>query len=55
MDNLLVRQRYELYAPSYAAARCYPANTIAPEGVPRSHFLRTQQAVIDRLAADGLI
>ena len=54
MDNLLPRQRYELYAPSYARS-CYPANTIPAAGVARSHFAETQQAVIDRLAAEGLI
>lgn len=55
MDNLLPRQRYELYASSYARS-CYPANTISPAGgVERAHFVSTQQQVVDRLARDGVI
>lgn len=55
MDNLLPRQRFELYAPSYAAHSFYPPNTITPGRTERSHFLRTQQEVIGRLRAEGVL
>lgn len=54
MDNLLPRQRYELYAPSYGR-HCYPANTIPAAGVEREHFAATQEAVISRLASEGVV
>ncbi|MDA8368908.1 MAG: hypothetical protein M0026_03460 [Nocardiopsaceae bacterium] len=54
MDNLLVRQRFDLYAPTYARTSVHPVNNI--DGVPeRSHFREVQASVIDRLAADGII
>src|SRR5690606_30603908 len=54
MENMLARQRFELYAPTYAKYTLYPANTV--DGVPaREDFRRAQQSVIDRLAADGVI
>jgi predicted amidohydrolase len=54
MDNMLARQRFELYAPTYAGVSIHPANTV--DGVPeRAHFRRTQQTVIDQLVADGVI
>lgn len=40
---------------SYEMAARYPPNAVPTAGVPRSHFLDTQRAVIDRLAADRLI
>jgi predicted amidohydrolase len=60
MGNLLARQRLELFAPVYAGAPVYPANTlldasgavVTPE---RSHFLATQREVIERLARLGLV
>ncbi|SEF68645.1 Predicted amidohydrolase [Thermomonospora echinospora] len=55
MMNLLPRQRFELYAPSYAGTSFYPPDTVRPGETERGHFLSTQRAVIDRLAADGLI
>lgn len=54
MENLLPRQRYELYATSYART-CYPANTVPAEGVARSHFVATQRAVIEQLTEHNLI
>ena len=54
MENTLARQRFELYAPTYAATTIHPANTV--EGVPeRTHFRATQQNVIDALAERGVI
>jgi predicted amidohydrolase len=60
MGNMLSRQRLELFAPVYAGAPVYPANTLlGPDGsitVPeRSHFVNTQRKVIERLAALGLV
>lgn len=54
MENMLARQRFELYAPTYAGHSIHPPNTV--DGVPeRADFRRTQQDVISRLAADGII
>ena len=60
MGNLLSRQRLELFADLYGSRSVYPANTLLDEQgaarVPeRAHFAATQQQVIDRLAAAGLI
>ena len=54
MENMLARQRFEIYAPTYSGHSIHPANTVT--GVPdRAQFGRTQQDVISRLAADGII
>lgn len=54
MENMLARQRFEIYAPTYAGRTIHPANTI--NGVPdRALFRRTQEAVIRRLEDDGVI
>lgn len=54
MDNMLARQRFELYAPTYAGTTIHPANRVT--GVPeRGDFRATQQRVIDDLAARGVI
>jgi predicted amidohydrolase len=54
MDNMLARQRFEVYAPTYAGRAIHPANSFT--GVPdRGDFRRVQQSVIDRLVADGVI
>lgn len=54
MENMLARQRFELYAPTYSGRSIHPANTV--DGVPeRADFRRTQQDVISRLEADGII
>ena len=54
MENMLARQRFELYAPTYAGRSIHPANTV--DGIPeRADFRRTQHDVISRLAADGII
>lgn len=55
MGNLLPRQRFELYASSYARHSFYPPNTVRPGETGREHFVTTQRAVIERLAADGII
>lgn len=54
MENVLARQRFELYAPTYAGTTIHPANTVS--GVPdRAHFRSTQQSVIAALDARGVI
>jgi predicted amidohydrolase len=60
MGNLLARQRLELFAPVYAGAPVYPANTLLDDSgavvtPERSHFLATQREVIERLARLGLV
>lgn len=47
--NLLSRQRFELYADSYAQHSYYPPNTLLAETPDRAVFLRNQQEVIKRL------
>jgi predicted amidohydrolase len=55
LNNLLSRQRFELYAESYRQSQFYPANTMLDEEVDRKHFLQTQQTTIERLARIGII
>lgn len=55
LNNLLARQRLELYADSYSQFHFYPANTMLNEGVERKHFIQTQQETIERLAKLGVI
>lgn len=47
--NLLARQRYELYAESYAHQSAYPPNTLLGQPADRQLFTRTQQDVIRKL------
>lgn len=54
MGNLLARQRFELYAESYAHHSFYPPNTLTETPATRSHFVQTQQAVIERLTEAGV-
>ncbi|CAN1211123.1 Aliphatic amidase [Tumidithrix helvetica PCC 7403] len=55
LNNLLSRQRFELFAASYSQAHFYPANTMLDKEIERKHFLQTQQVAIDRLADLGII
>jgi predicted amidohydrolase len=55
LNNLLSRQRFELYAESYRQSQFYPANTMLETEVDRKHFIQTQQATIERLAKLGVI
>jgi predicted amidohydrolase len=55
LNNLLARQRFELYAESYMRSHFYPANTMQDKEVERQHFLQTQQEAIDRLVDLGII
>ncbi|MBW4594280.1 MAG: nitrilase [Brasilonema angustatum HA4187-MV1] len=55
LNNLLSRQRFELYAESYRDSHFYPANTMLEKEVDRKHFIKTQQETIERLAKLGVI
>jgi hypothetical protein len=56
MGNLLARNRFDLYAQSYAGARFHEANGLGDgSGPQRSYFIDAQRAVIERLERDGLI
>ncbi len=54
MENLLARQRFELYAPTYAGTRVHPANQVT--GVPvRTDFRAAQERVVADLVERGVI
>ncbi|WP_026102439.1 nitrilase-related carbon-nitrogen hydrolase [Pleurocapsa sp. PCC 7319] len=55
LNNLLSRQRFELYAASYNQSHFYPANTMQDKNIDRKHFLETQQKAIARLTDLGII
>ncbi|MBO3461714.1 nitrilase [Aetokthonos hydrillicola Thurmond2011] len=56
LNNLLSRQRFEIYAESYRQSNFYPVNTMLDkQEVERKHFLQTQQETIERLARLGVI
>lgn len=54
MENLLARQRFELYAPTYSSVQIHPANQVT--SVPaRSDFRAAQERVVASLAERGII
>ena len=55
MANILSRQRFELYAGSYAKHSFYPPNTLLDKKAERAHFVETQKAVIEKLEKEGKI
>ena len=59
MTNYLSRQRTEIFAAAYGAATVHAANSLMDGDVARipdrAHFVDKQQAIIARLAKDGLI
>ena len=56
MSNLFARNRFDLYASSYAEARFHVANGLGDGAAPdRSYFIDAQRAVIDALTNEGLI
>jgi len=55
LNNILSRQRFELYAQSYSQSKFYPANTMLDQEVQRQHFIQTQQKTIERLSQLGVI
>ena len=55
MENLLARQRFDLFAEGYRTHQHYPANTMLSGIPPRSHFVETQRATIARLIVSGVL
>jgi predicted amidohydrolase len=55
LNNLLSRQRFELYADSYSQFQFYPPNTMLTPNIDRKHFIQTQQTTIERLVKLGII
>lgn len=59
MANTLARQRFELFAESYARYTFYPANTLldvlSNGTAERTHFVKTQQETIERLVQSGVL
>lgn len=55
MANILSRQRFELYAESYAKNSFYPPNSLLEKKAERSHFIETQKSVIEKLEKDKII
>ncbi|AFY49215.1 putative amidohydrolase [Nostoc sp. PCC 7524] len=55
LNNLLSRQRWELYAQSYNQSKFYPPNTMLNPAVDRKHFIQTQEQTIKRLSELGII
>ncbi|MDJ0703501.1 MAG: nitrilase-related carbon-nitrogen hydrolase [Leptolyngbyaceae cyanobacterium MO_188.B28] len=55
LNNLLARQRPELYVECYRQARMYPPNTMLEGKTDRQHFIQTQRETIEQLAKLGVI
>jgi len=55
MQNMLARQRFELYAESYAKHSFHPPNTMLKAKPTRELFLETQKQTIKRLQEMGVI
>ncbi len=53
--NITSRQRFELYAESYAKNSFYPPNTLLENKAERSHFVETQKSVIEKLEKNEII
>ncbi len=55
MGNLLARQRFELFAQSYAGHSFYPPNTLAGGLQDRQQLVQTQLETIRKLSEEGVI
>ena len=55
MDNLLARQRFDLFAEGYRTRQHYPANTMLGGIPPRAHFMEIQRSTIARLIEKGIL
>ena len=55
MSNFIARQRFELYAKSYADHSFYPANNLAETTPNRAHFIDNQKITIEKLKEKGVI
>ena len=54
MNNYLSRQRFELFAPTYAQS-VYPPNSLLDKSPSRSHYTQQQLSVIEALQQKGII
>ena len=54
MTHFLSRQRFELFAPTYAGS-VYPADNLEGGLSGRKHFIDTQRNVIEELRTRGVI
>lgn len=56
MNNLLARQRFELYADTYANHKAYPANVLLDKKIENKQlFIDTQHEVIQKMQKKNLI
>ena len=55
MENLLSRQRFELYAETYRVDCFYPANAMSSARPERRQFIQNQMQTIERLSKLGII
>lgn len=55
MENLLSRQRFELYAQTYQMDCFYPPNTMSAAKPERRQFVQNQMQTIERLSKLGII
>ena len=55
MENLLSRQRFEVYAESYRQFQFYPANTLLNKSPDPSHYSKIQEQTIKHLIQSGII
>ena len=55
MSNFIARQRFELYAKSYADHAFYPANNMLDTTPNRAHFIDSQRLTIEKLKDKGVI
>lgn len=55
MENLLARQRFELYAQSYSSFSFYPADTMRDTPPQREQFMQNQLDTIKKLESSGVI
>lgn len=54
LNNLLARQRFELYAQTYAETQLYPPNTMLEGEIERKHFVKTQRETIEKIEKLGM-
>jgi len=56
MSNFIARQRFELYAPAYAANSFYPPNSISNKpDFTKKMFVSLQRDIINKLIQKGTI
>jgi predicted amidohydrolase len=55
MSNFIARQRFELYAKSYADHSFYPSNNLLETTPNRAHFIDNQRITIEKLKEKGVI